>query len=89
MVVFAWILFVVSALYALFSLFTGQFFSVLQSAGLIVYLVFFLFVTPLGAVASWIFFGVYCAVFLADMLLGKLFGQLQAVTGIIFILLLL
>ncbi len=92
MLVFAWIVFVFSILailaYALTWFGEGEgFFGVLQSVGLVVYCIFYLFVSPFGTVVSWVFFGVYCAFFLLNLLLRRPFGTLQCAAGAILILL--
>lgn len=92
MAVFAWILFIVSVL-ATFA-YTLAWFSeqhglvgLLQSLGLVVYLVFYLFINPFGIIANWIFFAVYCLLFLGNLFFRKPFGTLQSATAIIFMLL--
>ena len=90
MIVFAWILFILSALSALGSVRAwfaeGRALLVfLQTLGITVYCVFYLFIFPLGFIANWIFFGAYCLLALIGLLTRKLYSMLHGVTCIIFL----
>ena len=78
MVVFAWILFIVAALVALGALYTWfsegvGLFTLLSSAAAVVYLVKFLFFTPFGLIATWIYFVGACLLLLFALLMRNVF----------------
>ncbi len=89
MVIFAWILFVLSILSVL--LFTYYWFAegscfleLLQSIALVVYLVFYLFLTPFNTIVSWVYFGCYCLLFLISFVRRALAGTIVSVVYVIF-----
>ncbi len=84
MVVFAWILFVITALVTLGSLFTWfndgeieSLFTLLGSIAGLVYLIFYLFITPFAAVATWVYFIATCLLALVALLLRKVFPLVE------------
>ena len=94
MTVFAWILFILSALSALVSVWDwfaeGKALLVfIQTLGITVYCIFYLFIFPLGLIANWIFFGVYCLLTVIGLLMRKVYPTLHGVTCIIFLALIL
>ncbi len=79
MTVFAWILFIISALVALGTLHSwfayGEGLLVFfGSAACVVYMVFYLFLTPFGSVVTWIYFIGICILALAALLLRNPFA---------------
>lgn len=89
MTVFAWILFIISALVALGTLHSwfayGEGLLVFfGSAACVVYMVFYLFLTPFGSVVTWIYFIVMCVFALATLLIRNIFGFIQYGTYVLF-----
>ena len=90
MSVFAWILFILSALSALVSVWEWfaegrALFTFFQTLGITAYCIFHLFLFPLGLVANWIFFGVYCAVALISLFMRNVYGTLHGTASAIFL----
>ncbi|MBR2023350.1 MAG: hypothetical protein IJ996_02380 [Clostridia bacterium] len=90
MAVFAWILFILSALFALVSVWEwfGEgraLLTLFQTLGITAYCIFYLFIFPLGLVANWIFFGVYCAFALVALCTRNVYGTLHGTTSAIFL----
>jgi hypothetical protein len=77
MTVFAWILFVITALSAIgllqmwFSDGEGIF-SFLGAAASVVYLIFYLFLTPFNATVTWVYFIIFCILTLVSLFLRQL-----------------
>ncbi|MBQ8657959.1 MAG: hypothetical protein IJ506_02390 [Clostridia bacterium] len=77
MTVFAWILFIISALIALGTLYEwfaeGRgLFAFIGSAACVVYLIFYLFITPFNVYVTWGYFIGVCLFVLGGLLLRKL-----------------
>lgn len=94
MTVFAWVLFVISALSILTYLWEwfarGEgLLTLLQSLGMGTYCVLYLFVFSPPAMVTWIYFGVYCGFAFLSLIMRKLYATVYATTcGIFFALIL-
>ena len=89
MTVFAWILFIITVLVTLGSLYEwfgegSGLLVFLGSAACLVYLVFYLFLTPFGTIATWVYFIVMCVFALATLLIRNIFGFIQYGTYVLF-----
>lgn len=92
MLVFAWILFIISALSTLVFLWewfgAGQgFIGLIHSVCLTAYLVCYLFIVKFGLIANWISLGVFGVLCLINLLTRKPFGTALTLAGVIFVLL--
>ena len=76
MTVYAWILFVITALVTLGSLYNWfcdgeNLLTFFGSAGGLVYFIFYLFITPFSLIATWVYFICSCLFALIGLLLKK------------------
>ena len=89
MIVYAWILFIITALVTLGSLYNWfcdgeNLLTFFGSAGGLVYFIFYLFINPFGPVATWVYFICSCLFALVGLLLKKGWDFIQFTAYLIF-----